>query len=248
MPGFRVEIERAAKRFRTAPDTVIAAVDGMDLTVDAGSAVAITGPSGSGKSTLLHLIGAMDIPDEGRIAVGGRVVTQLSRRERADYRRTIGFVFQRFHLLPALTVLDNVVAPALPYRTQFDKFGRGRELLGAVGLEGRADSLPSVLSGGEQQRVAIARALINEPGLVLADEPTGNLDSVTGAETIELLLDLRRERGMTIVLATHDPIVASRCDRIVRIRDGRIVDDLEVTPGLSADEMLARITRLHPGV
>jgi putative ABC transport system ATP-binding protein len=245
--GFRVQVEGAAKRFRTGPDAIIAAVDGVHLTVEAGSVVAIMGPSGSGKSTLLHLIGAMDVPDEGRITVGKRVVTLLSRKERAQYRRTIGFVFQRFHLLPALTVLENVAAPALPYKTPFDKFARAGELLAAVGLAERASSLPSGLSGGEQQRVAIARALINEPGLVLADEPTGNLDSVTGAEIVDLQLELRRERGMTIVLATHDPIVASRCDRIVRIRDGRIIEDLEVTPGQSPEEMLARISRFDPG-
>jgi len=148
------------------------------------------------------------------VRVDGRAINALSRRERAKYRRTIGFVFQRFHLLPALTVGDNVAAPLLPFHPSFDLPERARELLAAVGLAERATALPSALSGGEQQRVAIARALINDPGLLLADEPTGNLDSVTGGEIVDLLLDLRRARGMSVIVATHDLLAASRCDRI----------------------------------
>jgi putative ABC transport system ATP-binding protein len=157
-----------------------ATIDDVTLSVDPGQVVAVTGPSGSGKSTLLHVIGAMDLADAGTIRVGDREVTALFRRERAALRRTIGFVFQRFHPLPALTVGDNVAAPLIPVRSSFDPNERARGLLAAVGLADRAAALPSTLSGGEQQRVAIARALINDPGLVLADEPTGNLDSVTG--------------------------------------------------------------------
>jgi putative ABC transport system ATP-binding protein/lipoprotein-releasing system ATP-binding protein len=168
--GARVEIHGLAKRYATGGKTV-AALDGVDLVAEPGALVAIMGPSGSGKSTLLHLLGAMDAADEGQILVGDRVVTSLSRSEQVGYRRRIGFVFQRFHLLPALTALDNVLAPVLPYKTEFDKDARGRELLDAVGLGGREDALPSELSGGEQQRVAIARALVNEPILLLADEP-----------------------------------------------------------------------------
>jgi putative ABC transport system ATP-binding protein len=222
--GFAVELTGVSKRYAT-DGQVLAALEQIQLSVAEGEAVALAGPSGSGKSTLLHVIGAMDTPDAGSIAVGGREVTALTRGEQAAYRRTIGFVFQRFHLLPALSVRDNVAAPVLPYRTAYDKFARAGELLAAVGLGGRERSLPSRLSGGEQQRVAIARALINEPGLLLADEPTGNLDSVTGAEIVNLILDLRRERGMTVIVATHDPGVASRCDRVIRLRDGRVVDD-----------------------
>ena len=155
------------------------------------------------------------------MTVGGRSLGLLSRRELAAHRRRIGFVFQRFNLLPALTVVDNVMAPVLPYRVPFDKRARAYALLAAVGLEGRETSLPSRLSGGQQQRVAIARALINEPPIVLADEPTGNLDSRTGAGIVDLLLDLRAERGMTVVLATHDTQVAARCDRVVRLLDWR---------------------------
>jgi putative ABC transport system ATP-binding protein len=179
--------------------------------------------------------------------VDGRDVIGLSRRERAEYRRTIGFAFQRFHLLPALTVGDNVAAPLIPFRRTFDPHERVRELLAAVGLADRAASLPSALSGGEQQRVAIARALTNDPGLLLADEPTGNLDSVTGGEILDLLIELRGERGMTVLVATHDPLVASRCDRIIRLRDGRVVEELDVTPGASASDVLARISRLDAG-
>ena len=169
----------------------------------------------------------MDTPDAGSVIVGGSEVTALSRGQQAAYRRTIGFVFQRFHLLPALSVRDNVAAPVLPYRTPYDKFARADELLNAVGLGDRGNSLPSRLSGGEQQRVAIARALINAPGLLLADEPTGNLDSVTGTGIVGLILDLRRDREMTVLVATHDPLVAGRCDRVIRLRDGRVVERVQ---------------------
>ena len=216
----------------------------VDLAVGAGAFVALVGPSGSGKSTLLHLIGAMDTSDAGLIRVGDTEVTQLSAREQVAYRRRIGFVFQRFHLLPALTVVDNVAAPLLPYRTAFDKHERARELLAAVGLEGREDALPSQLSGGQQQRVAIARALVNDPVLLLADEPTGNLDSKTGAEIVDLLVDLRQRRGMTVILATHDSVVASRCDRIVRLLDGRVLDEVSVEPAQEPDSVLERISRI----
>ncbi|MBA3736831.1 MAG: ABC transporter ATP-binding protein, partial [Actinobacteria bacterium] len=197
------------------------------------------------KSTLLHLVGAMDAADEGEIVVGDRRVTSLSRGEQVEYRRRIGFVFQRFHLLPALTALDNVLAPVLPYKTEFDKDSRGRELLAAVRLGDRENALPSELSGGEQQRVAIARALVNDPILLLADEPTGNLDSQTSSEIVELLLEVRRARAMTVFIGTHDALVASRCDRIVRLLDGRIVDEIEVPTGLEPDAVLDRITRVE---
>ncbi len=180
------------------------------------------------------------------VRVGRSEVTSLTRAQQAAYRRKIGFVFQRFHLLPALSVRDNVAAPLLPYRTDFDKFERAVELLASVGLAGRERSLPSRLSGGEQQRVAIARALVNEPGLLLADEPTGNLDSATGGEIVQLILDLRRDRGMSVIVATHDPVVASRCDRVVRLRDGAVVDDVRVPKSLPAPDVLGQIGRLDP--
>jgi putative ABC transport system ATP-binding protein len=243
--GAAVEVSGVAKRYSTGAQAV-AALDGVSLSIEAGALVAVAGPSGSGKSTLLHLLGAMDVPDEGTIRVGAVEVTALSRRERVDYRRRIGFVFQSFHLLSALTALDNVAAPLLPYRADFDKHDRARELLAAVGLAGREDALPSELSGGQQQRVAIARALVNEPTLLLADEPTGNLDSRTGEELLQLLLGLRAQRGTTVVVATHDPVIASRCDRVVRLQDGRILDVTDVQPPEEAAALLARVTRLEP--
>jgi putative ABC transport system ATP-binding protein len=240
--GAAVELAGVAKRYSTARQTVNA-LDDVSLAIEAGALVAVAGPSGSGKSTLLHVLGAMDVPDEGTVHVGGRELTALSRAERVAYRRRIGFVFQRFHLLPALTALDNVAAPLLPYRLGFDKHERAREMLAAVGLAGRENALPSELSGGQQQRVAIARALVGDPILLLADEPTGNLDSRTGEELLELLLRLRAERGTTVVVATHDPVVATRCDRIVRLYDGRVVDVTDVRPG-ETGELLGRLTRL----
>jgi putative ABC transport system ATP-binding protein len=244
MTGVAVQLENVAKRYRTGSEQLVAALDAVSLSLEPGSVTAVTGPSGSGKSTLLHLAGAMDESDEGTIRVGERELTTLSRREQVAYRRTIGFVFQRFHLLPALSVLDNVAAPVLPRRQSFDVEARARELVAAVGLEGREQSLPSRLSGGQQQRVAIARALINDPGLLLADEPTGNLDSRTGAEIVELLLALRDRTGTTILVATHDVVVASRCDRIARLHDGRIVEEIAVPREARRNDLLDRIGRL----
>nr|WP_240982398.1 ABC transporter ATP-binding protein [Streptomyces sp. S3(2020)] len=218
----------------------LVALDGVDLEIGDGEAVAVTGPSGSGKSTVLHLVGGMDRPDEGAIEIDGK---ELTARQLDAHRRRIGFVFQRFHLLPALTVLDNVLAPVLPRRVDFDRRARAMELLGAVGLAARADALPSELSGGQQQRVATARALINRPGLLLADEPTGNLDSATGREIIDLLLSLRERYGMTLLLTTHDPEVAVSCDRIVRLHDGRIVADEQLAPD---DDVFDRLGGLRP--
>ena len=218
----------------------LVALDAVDLRVESGAAVALTGPSGSGKSTVLHLLGGMDRPTEGTVDVDGE---ELTARRLDAHRRRVGFVFQRFHLLPALTVLDNVLAPVLPRRVDFDRQERARELLEAVGLAERANALPSELSGGQQQRVAIARALINRPGLLLADEPTGNLDSTPGREIVELLLSLRERYGTTMLVATHDVEVAANCDRIVRLLDGRIVADDQVTPD---GDVLGRLGGLRP--
>lgn len=197
----------------------------VDLDIAAGCITALMGPSGSGKSTMLHVLGAMDTVDTGRIVVADREITALPPRQLVQYRRSIGMVFQRFHLLASLTALDNVLAPVIPYRTDFDKDQRATELLSRVGLGGRLDALPSRLSGGQQQRVAIARALVNDPVLMLADEPTGNLDSATSAEILDLLLEVNAERGMTLVIATHDHTVAVRCDQQVQVLDGRIIED-----------------------
>jgi putative ABC transport system ATP-binding protein len=223
----------------TATSQQVVAVDNVDLAVIAATTVALTGPSGSGKSSLLHLIGAMERPTNGTITVGGRSLNQMTRSELTDYRRTVGFVFQAFHLLPALTALDNVMAPVLPRRTPYDKRQRALELLDAVSLGNRATSVPSELSGGQRQRVAIARALIQQPDLLLADEPTGNLDTTASQEVLTLLIKLRQDRGLTLIVATHDATVASACDRIISLIDGRIAHD-------SAQTMDRPRRLLHP--
>lgn len=207
-------------------ETRITAADGITLSIPAGQVVAVTGRSGSGKSTFLHLLGAIERADAGTVLVDGDDITALRRKKLTEYRRSVGFVFQRFHLLPALTVLDNVLAPVLPRRTTYDKHERARELLRAVGLEGRENAHPDRLSGGQQQRVALARALVDTPRLLLADEPTGALDSTTGAAVMDLIISLAREHGTTVLIATHEEAVAEGCDRRLRMRDGRVTADL----------------------
>jgi putative ABC transport system ATP-binding protein len=242
--GGSIELRGVSKHYGIGKDQQVQAASDVSLTIEAGAFVALAGASGSGKSTLLHLIGAIERPDRGTIICGQTEVTGLNGGALAAYRRTVGFVFQRYNLLPALTALDNVIAPLLPYRTSWSKRDRGRELLAAVGLAGREQSLPVRMSGGEQQRVAIARALVNTPSLVLADEPTGNLDSQNAAEILGLLARLRTEREMTIVLATHDPQVVARCDRLIRLHDGAVVDDINLTEGYSAEYMIRQAGQL----
>jgi putative ABC transport system ATP-binding protein len=241
-----IELEGVVRRYHAGEEAAITALDGVSLQVAEGAAVAVSGPSGSGKSTLLHLIGALDRPDEGAVRVAGVDLAGLSADELAAHRRRVGFVFQRYNLLPALTALDNVTAPVLPVRTDFDKEARARELLDAVGLAGRERAIPSKLAGGEQQRVAIARALINRPRVVLADEPTGNLDTRTGEAIMDLLLGLREREPITLVIATHDVGIASRCDRVIRIVDGRVSDDIDVRAAADPQSTLARLSRLAP--
>ncbi len=205
----------------------IAAVDGVDLTVSPGELVAILGPSGSGKSTLMHLIGALDRPTAGRVSVAGHDLASLSPAGAAAYRnRNIGFVFQSFYLQLHLTALENVALPLKLAGVPPEERRRiAREKLAAVGLGERVDHLPNQLSGGEQQRVCVARALANGPRILLADEPTGNLDTRTGHGVLELFLRLQRENGLTLVLVTHDPEVAMHAGRVVRMRDGRVESD-----------------------
>jgi len=204
----------------------LVALNQVSLDVARGEFLAVVGPSGSGKSTLLNLIGALDIPTEGQVVVNGVDIRSLGGNALADFRRQqIGFVFQLFNLIPVLTALENVMLPLIPYRRglNYALELRAQELLAAVGLEERTRHLPSQLSGGEQQRVAIARALINEPRVVLADEPTGNLDSRAGDECISLLRGLNQERGVTVILVTHDEAIAQRADRVIRLQDGAII-------------------------
>jgi putative ABC transport system ATP-binding protein len=209
-------------------------LDGVTLEIARGDAVAVIGPSGSGKSTLLGLIAGLDAPTAGSITVGGVDVTRLGESALARFRReTIGYVFQSYHLIPTLTAAENVAVP-LELAGERRVAARVRALLAQVGLGDRADHYPVQLSGGEQQRVALARAVVLEPPLLLADEPTGNLDSATGAAIIELLFTLNRERGSTLLLVTHDPALAERADRVVSLRDGRVVGDRRREPVLTS--------------
>ena len=206
--------------------TALQVLRGVDVSVSAGEFVALCGASGSGKTTLLHLLGGLDEPGLGSIRIGERDLARMSRQAVARFRnKEIGFVFQAYHLLPELDALENVALPArMARRPVAEAEARAKELLVRVGLAQRMEHRPNELSGGEQQRVAIARALINAPRLVLADEPTGNLDSATGEEVISLLADLHREQEVTLIVATHDGKVAAHAERVLRLADGRIVD------------------------
>ncbi|MDW8068349.1 MAG: ABC transporter ATP-binding protein [Anaerolineae bacterium] len=206
--------------------TTVHALDGVDLTVGEGEFLGVTGPSGSGKSTLLHLLGGLDRPTAGRIWVRGRDLTAMDENELAAYRcREVGFVFQSFYLIPTMTALQNVEFPMFFARIPpAQRRERALYLLERVGLAERLDHRPTELSGGEQQRVAIARALANDPFLLLADEPTGNLDSHTGAEVMKLLSELNAE-GRTIILVSHDPAMIAHTRRHIRMLDGRIVEE-----------------------
>jgi putative ABC transport system ATP-binding protein len=212
----------ASKLYQKGTRTVTALQD-VDLDVQRGELLAVTGASGSGKTTLLSLLGCLDRPSRGEYRLAGRDVSSLSDQEASRVRNsTIGFVFQSFHLIPQLSVLENVATPLLYGDVPPDDWdARARRALERVCLLGRAEHRPSELSGGEAQRVAVARALVSEPRLILADEPTGNLDSVTGESIAELLLDCQRE-GRTVVIVTHNDALARRAQRVVRLRDGRI--------------------------
>jgi putative ABC transport system ATP-binding protein len=216
-----VRAEGLTKQVST-PDHDLTIVKGATLAVRAGESVAIVGASGSGKSTLLGLLAGLDVPTAGRVWIAGEELFALDEDGRARLRgRLVGFVFQSFQLLPALTALENVMLP-LELAGQADATSKARGELARVGLAERVGHYPRQLSGGEQQRVALARAFATQPKLLFADEPTGNLDSATGAQVIDLLFRLNRERGTTLVLVTHDAGLAARCDRIVTIRAGEV--------------------------
>ena len=205
----------------------VAVLKSVTLSVHAGETLAVMGASGSGKSTLLHCLGGLDRPTSGQVFFNGGDLFALSAAARTEVRATkLGFVFQAYHLLPELDVLENVMLPALARRGALARRAaleaRARELLESVGLAARATHLPSEMSGGEQQRAALARALMNEPELVLADEPTGNLDSATGEQVLEYLFRLTRDRGHTLVMVTHNADIAARCNRTLILRDGKL--------------------------
>src|SRR5580704_16312020 len=223
-----------------AENAPVRALRGVDLTVDSGEFIAVMGPSGCGKSTLLNLVAGLDLPDEGTITVAGEEITGRGEDDLARMRRRhMGIVFQFFNLLEGMTVLENVALPTIiAGRKRRMAETRARDLLDLLGIGDKAGAVPGVLSGGQRQRLAIARALANEPTLLLADEPTGALDSEGGAEVIELLSRLHAG-GQTIVLVTHDAGVASAAERIVRMRDGRIIDALPLDESLAVEVRLS---------
>ncbi|WP_043401904.1 ABC transporter ATP-binding protein [Archangium violaceum] len=221
-----VDVAKVYRRGRTE----VRALAGVSLTVPKGEFLSVMGPSGSGKSTLLNLLGALDVAGSGSLRIDGRELARMKDDELSAFRRErLGFVFQFFNLMPTMTALENVMLPGLlSGRGQVELRKRAETLLETVGLGGRTNHRPDELSGGEMQRVAVARALLMEPAVLLADEPTGNLDSRTGAEVLRMLREATRERGLTVVMVTHDPKAAEVGDRIVRLADGLIVGDERV--------------------
>ena len=239
-----IELLGVSKRYDTGQGRRLIAAEDVSFRIESGEFVGLTGASGAGKTTLLNIMGAIDRPDAGSVRRNGVEVTELRGAAADRYRRTVGFVFQHGVLLSALTALDNVIAPVLPFRTRWNKRDRAADLLAAVGMAGREGALPAQLSGGERQRVAIARALINTPELLLADEPTGNVDPGSAAGILDLLSGLRIEHTMTVVLASHDPQVAARCERLIRLAGGRVTADIQLTGGESPASILRQVGQL----
>lgn len=234
-----VRVSDLVKRY---PNRDLPALAGISFDCAEGEFLCLMGSSGSGKTTLLNLIGALDAPTSGEIEVFGERIGHLAERDLTLFRRKrVGFIFQTFHLIPGLNATENVLTPLAPLRHVPDRRQRALDALQGVGLKGKEEQLPGELSGGEQQRVAIARALAMRPQLLLADEPTGNLDARTGAEILLLLDTIRMERGMNVILATHDPNVALRSDRIVMLADGSIVDDIGVSDDATPEDLVARL-------
>ena len=241
-----LETNNVSKQYQMGKVTVNA-LAGVDFNVEQSEFVAVMGPSGSGKSTLLHLLGGLDQPTAGEVTLAGRVLSTLSDKQvTITRRRKVGFIFQFYNLIPTLNAEENVALPLLiDGQRPRDYRERVARLLGLVGLTERRRHKPDQLSGGEQQRVAIARALVTEPAIVLADEPTGNLDSKSGAEILKLLRQLCDELGQTIVMVTHDPRAASHADRIVFLKDGQIIDQMRLEGEKDAADILARLTELE---
>jgi putative ABC transport system ATP-binding protein len=225
--GPALDLVDVTRTYAPGSAEAVPALRGISLHIDGGEFVSVEGPSGCGKTTLLNLVGLLDVPSAGRVLWGGRSVGELSERERSRLRlRGVGFVFQRFYLLPTLTARENVELPMRPLRLpRAERLQRSSALLAEVGLAGRERAFPHQLSGGEEQRVAIARALANRPGLLLADEPTGELDSANAEAILGLLESARRERGATLLLVTHNADVARRAGRHLVMKDGAIASD-----------------------
>jgi putative ABC transport system ATP-binding protein len=218
---------RGLSRFYGEGDTLVKALDNVDLVIEPGEFTAIVGPSGSGKSTLLQLIGGLDIPDEGKVLLSDKGISEMSGRELSDFRRDhIGFIFQAYNLIPVLTAAENCEYIMLLQGMQTsERRERVYQMLKQVGLAGKETRLPNQLSGGQQQRVAVARAMASRPDIILADEPTANLDSQTGMDLLDMMHDLNRNEGMTFVFSTHDPKIMERANRLVHVEDGKIIND-----------------------
>ncbi len=224
MNDLTLAVAGITKAYKTGKPNAVTVLQGVDLQVKKGEIVALVAPSGAGKSTLLHIAGLLDTPDAGTVAIGGRDMTRLGDRNRTAVRRAeVGFIYQFHHLLPEFTAMENIVLPQLANgKSQGEATARARDLLARVGIAGRADHRPAALSGGEQQRVAFCRALANQPALLLADEPTGNLDPQTSDRVFGALMDLVRGTGLAAVIATHNMELAARMDRIVRLTAGKL--------------------------
>lgn len=235
-----IEARNLTKRYQLGKDNFVDALRGASLQIAAGEMVSVMGPSGSGKSTLLHILGCLDGPDSGELLLRGRRVEGQSGRALTQIRRTeVGFIFQGYNLVPTLNALENV-ALAAEYggKSRRDAQKAALEALAAVGLSDRGKHLPSELSGGQQQRAAIARALVNQPSVVMGDEPTGNLDTATSAEVIAMMREINLSTGTTFILVTHNPEVAGECDRVIEVRDGVVVQH-EAAPEPRVEPVLA---------
>ncbi len=221
-----IKLSHITKSYKIDDETVFTALYDTSLSIKEGELVSIIGPSGSGKSTLMHIIGLLDKPTSGDVLINGQDIAKLSDDELSELRHNfVGFVFQQFNLINKLTIIENVLLPTVYARTplSFSPRDKAMELLKRLGIESKANSYPNKISGGQQQRVAIARALIMNPQLILADEPTGNLDTKTGKEILTLLKDLNLKDKITVVLVTHDPEVASQANRTIKIQDGQVI-------------------------
>ena len=223
----KIIITESVTKVYEADGIPVNALNGVDLTISSGEFTALVGPSGSGKTTFLNIISGLDTPTDGKVTLSGKVVSEMSGKDLSDFRRdNIGFVFQAYNLIPVLTVEENVeYIMLLAGVPKSERHQRVTSMLASVGLEGVEDRLPTQLSGGQQQRVAIARAMVSEPDIILADEPTANVDSKTGSDLLDMMSRLNAETGMTFIFSTHDPMVMDSAHRLITLRDGKIASD-----------------------